>query len=620
MNHHLTTKRQIGINFHMDAPASVKVWAPKARKVCLQIENGKRIDLNRQLFGFWTASSKEIQPGQRYCFEINGNKSYPDPASLSQPDGVNQSSETLDLEKIREIRDKDWRGFPLHELIIYELHVGSFSAEGNFEGATKKLDHLAELGVNTIEIMPVSSFPGNRNWGYDGVFPFSVQNNYGGAFELVKFVNACHKKGFAVILDVVYNHLGPEGNYFNVYGPYFTNKYSNIWGRAINFDDAWCDGVRDFFMENAMMWLRDFHIDGLRLDAVHTIMDDSPKHFVRELSENVQKLNKETGMRHFLVGESDANDSKYITPVKDGGYGLASQWCDEWHHSLHALLTGEKQGYYSDFGQVKQLAKSYRHAFVHDGVFSSFRKKIHGNSTHGIPGSRFVIYTQNHDQTGNRLLGERMSSLVDFESLKLAAAAMIFSPFVPMLFMGEEYAENNPFMFFVDLQNPALKKKIKNGRKREFKNFWNKQVPPDPFDIEVFERSKPDWTKMKEKPHNQMFSFYKECISIRKDNPFMKSCNREHLMVRETSDDKAIVLLYQTRKKGMMVMMNFSDEIINESIPEDDNYRSEMVLYSAHKKWGGSVDDNTKPVKHGTGQTNINLKPKSVVVLKFITG
>jgi len=449
MNTALVEKRSLGINFHENASPTIKVWAPHARSLSLEVGGKSNTPLMRMQYGFWQANCPDVKPGDRYKLKINNKDQFPDPASLSQPDGVHDASEAIDLNVIRSIRDNNWKGISTHDLIIYELHAGTFTSEGTFNALTEKIGYLKELGINAIKIMPVAAFPGNRNWGYDGVFPFTVQASYGGALELAKLVKNCHENGIAVILDVVYNHLGPEGNYLNAFGPYFTGKYQTPWGKAINFDDAWSDGVRQYFLENALMWLRDFHIDGLRLDAVHAIKDFGPKHFLRELSEHVQLLNQKTGSQHFLIGECDLNDTRFINPPNKDGYGLDAQWCDEWHHALHAFLTGEKNGYYADFGKVQHLVNSFNHGYVYNGTYSNHRKKIFGTSTVGLPGEKFVVFTQNHDQVGNRMLGDRLSNMVDFETLKLAAGAMFVSPFVPMLFMGEEYAEDNPFLYFI---------------------------------------------------------------------------------------------------------------------------------------------------------------------------
>ena len=424
----------------------------------------------------------EVNAGDMYMFVVDG-KSYSDPASLSQPEGVHGPSQAVNLNSFI-WTDSQWKGVLPDELIIYELHTGTFSIAGTFDGIAGKIKYLKELGITAIEIMPVAQFPGSRNWGYDGVFPFAVQNSYGGSERLQKLVDACHQENIAVILDVVYNHLGPEGNYLSAFGPYFTDKYKTPWGKALNFDDEWSDEVRRYFVENALMWLRDFHIDGLRLDAVHEIKDFSAKHFLEELKDNTDKLNETSATTHFLIAESDLNDPRVIYPVEKGGYGIDLQWCDDFHHAVHALVTGETFGYYSDFGSIDHLSKSFNNAFVHDGTFSQFRKRTFGNRISDLPGSKFVVFTQNHDQIGNRMLGERMTSLVDHETLKILAAAILTSPYIPLIFMGEEYGETNPFRYFTSHQDKKLARAVRKGREKEFAWISGKVKVPDPQSVD----------------------------------------------------------------------------------------------------------------------------------------
>lgn len=438
-------KRSIGVNFNENNEAEIQVWSPTAEQIAIAFDGGK-INLNKEGHGYWRAKTKKIQPGTRYKILLNNKDQFPDPASLSQPEGVHESSEAIDL-KTFQWTDAQWKNIPLDEYLIYELHTGTFTPEGTFAAIEKKLDHLVSVGITAIEIMPVAQFPGNRNWGYDGVFPFAVQNSYGGAEALQHLVNACHQKEVAVILDVVYNHLGPEGNYLGAFGPYFTGKYKTPWGNAVNFDDAWCDGVRSYFIENALMWFRDFHVDALRLDAVHAIKDLSPVHILREIREYVDELMKTTGRKHYLIVELDLNDNRFINPVSQCGYGMDAQWIDEFHHALRVTATGEQNGYYSDFHGIEHLAKAYKDAYVYDGRFSPHRKKTFGVKTEN-EGKQFVVFSQNHDQIGNSMLGERAGQLVSFEMQKLMAGAIVTSPYLPMFFMGEEWSEPHPFFVF----------------------------------------------------------------------------------------------------------------------------------------------------------------------------
>jgi maltooligosyltrehalose trehalohydrolase len=560
----------------------------------------------------------DVKPGDRYLINVNDENSFPDPASLSQPDGVHKPSACIDLNEIRKIRDERWTGIPLQDLIIYELHVGTFTAEGTFMALQQKLDYLADLGINAIEIMPVAAFPGSRNWGYDGVYPFAVQQSYGGAFEFAKLIKACHQKGIAVILDVVYNHLGPEGNYLNAFGPYFTDKYKTPWGTAVNFDDAGCDGVRHYFLENALMWLRDFHIDGLRLDAVHAIKDFSPKHILQEMSEEVVKLNQKSRAQRFLIAECDLNDIRFINPLQEGGYGLDAQWCDEWHHVIHALMTGERQGYYADFGSLQQLVKAFNHAWVYDGNYSSYREKKFGTSTDGQPGQRFVVFIQNHDQVGNRMNGDRLSALLDFESLKLAAGAMFASPFVPLLFMGEEYAEDSPFQYFVSHGDKELLSLVRGGRKDEFREFMKHAEPPDPAAEETFERSKLKWDFQEDGSKQKMLAYYKKLIALRKEEPLLRSGNRDRIQATEVDGKQTIMLVRENNNERLVALMNFDVHDATIEIPLLNAATAQVLIYSAHEMWGGKVNHHTNPLTKTDQAFTANIAGKSFILIRLI--
>jgi maltooligosyltrehalose trehalohydrolase len=509
-------------------------------------------------FGYWSLQLEE-------CFtrtfginiRLTKKKYFPDPASLSQPDGVHEASEVIDLKDF-EWTDPNWKNIPLKEMIQYELHTGTFTPEGTFAGIRSKLGYLKELGVNAIEILPVSQFSGKRNWGYDGVYPFAVQNSYGGAKELMKLVNESHNLGIAVILDVVYNHFGPEGNYVGNFGHYFSGKYSTPWGDPINFDGPYSDGVRNYVIQNALMWCRDFHIDGLRLDAVHAIFDFSARHIMQELAENLNNLSVQTGRRHYLIAESHLNDVRYISPVSKGGYGLHAQWSDDFHHAVHTLTTGENKSYYMDFGKPEQLSKSIKEAFVFDGQYSEFRKKSYGNSTKNNPGEQFVIFNQNHDQVGNRLFGDRLISMTDFETAKVIAGAMFVSPNVPMLFMGEEYGERNPFYYFVSHLSPELNRLVREGRKREFKDFYNETADvPNADDPEAFDTSKLSWNIENDAEKSAMFRFYKELIKLRKEHPVLKETDKNNLKISE--DGRFFTLERGQGENRVVVFLNFEE-------------------------------------------------------------
>ncbi|MGB7843493.1 MAG: malto-oligosyltrehalose trehalohydrolase, partial [Salinimicrobium sp.] len=387
-------KKKIGAEFLKNRDSRFLVWSPLAESVDLIIKGEKEpVPLIKDRDGYWETETEAIQPGGLYQFRLNGKDDFPDPASKYQPHGVHSWSQLIDPFSFQ-WQDSAWKGRELDDMIIYELHVGAFTPKGTFEAVIDKLDHLEELGVNTLELMPIAQFPGDRNWGYDGVYPFAPQDSYGGTEGLKKLINACHKRNFSVLLDVVYNHFGPEGNYISQYGPYFTDKYHTPWGSAINFDDEYSDQVRNHFIQNALMWLEEFHFDGLRLDAIHEIIDRGAKHFLKELSEEVDALEENIGRRLTLIAESDLNDIRIIKPYEKGGYGLEGQWVDDFHHSVHTLLTGEDAGYYKDYGTIEVLAKSFRQAFVYDGMYSAFRKKTVGNSPKGLPKSHFVVCIQ----------------------------------------------------------------------------------------------------------------------------------------------------------------------------------------------------------------------------------
>ncbi|HVF97794.1 MAG TPA: malto-oligosyltrehalose trehalohydrolase, partial [Flavisolibacter sp.] len=505
-------KRTIGVNLNEGENATVTVWAPLAKSVALVADN-KNLSLTRGDFGYWQAAAEGFREGTRYKISIDGNDALPDPTSLSQPDGVHGESEVVSLEGFQ-WSNSSWQNHSLEDYIIYELHTGTFTSKGTFASLEEKLDHLKDLGITAIEIMPVAQFPGERNWGYDGVLPFAVQNSYGGAKGLQRLVDACHQKGLAVILDVVYNHLGPEGAYLGAFGPYFTNKYNTPWGGAVNFDDAWSDGVRRFFIENALMWFRDFRIDALRLDAVHAIKDFSPVHILKEIKLRVDELMRHTGQRHYLIAELDLNDTKYIQPVNQGGYGMDGQWIDEFHHALRVTTSNEKTGYYSDFSGIEHLAKAYKDAYVYDGQWSAHRNKAFGVKATEADGRQFVVFSQNHDQVGNRMLGERTSQLVSFEMQKVLAAAVIVSPYIPMLFMGEEWSEPHPFQYFVSHGDEALCQAVRKGRKEEFAAFHLEGEAPDPVAEATFNHSKLQWHLATEGKHKQMLDYYKTLLSL----------------------------------------------------------------------------------------------------------
>ena len=550
----------IGAHFHAGKGTSFCVWAPFAKKVEVILHSGEErsIPLEKNDHGYWKGRSEMAKPGTRYIFRLNGELDRPDPASRSQPDGVHAASEVIDHGHFN-WTDQEWKGMPLRKMIIYELHVGTFTDQGTFDGVIEKLPELLDLGITAIELMPVAQFPGDRNWGYDGVYPFAVQNSYGGVEGLKRLVDACHRNGIAVVLDVVYNHLGPEGNYLNDFGPYFTDKYKTPWGRAVNFDDAHSDHVRNFFIRNALMWLREFHIDALRLDAVHAILDTSAKHFLQELHEHKQQLEQETGRHHVLIAESDLSDRRLIDPIEKGGYGLEGQWMDDLHHSIHTLLTGEREGYYRDFGTPDHLLKALQHSFVFNGTYSEYRERTIGTDASDVPADRFVVCIQNHDQIGNRMLGERLGQLIDREMLKVAAGIYILSPYVPLLFMGEEYGEDAPFLYFVSHGDKELMEAVRKGRREEFRSFSWKGEAPDPGAQETFDRSKLTRTFNSDPRKRELREFYKRLIEMKKTHPALVNADKAHLEVHFTNDNTVLHMLHTGARPHLYAIFNLSD-------------------------------------------------------------
>ncbi len=491
--------------------------------------------------GYFQVELEQVAPNSQYIFRLHGNGGElerPDPASRFQPDGVHDASEILPVDF--DWQDHNWHGLPLSAWIIYELHVGTFTPQGTFDAIIDRLDELKDLGITAVELMPVAQFPGTRNWGYDGVYPFAVQNSYGGPAGLKRLVNACHCKGLAVILDVVYNHLGPEGNYLRDFGPYFTDFYHTPWGQAINFDGPFNEGVRRFFIENALHWITEFHVDGLRLDAVHAIVDFSARTFLEELAAAVRQTAEQLNRHIFCIAESDLNDTRVIRPVQNGGYNLDAQWNDDFHHALHALLTGEQQGYYQDFGRLEDLARALANGYVYTGQYSRYRRRRHGNFSGNLPACQFVVFAQNHDQIGNRMLGERLIQLAGFEKAKLAAALVLLSPYIPLLFMGEEYGESAPFTYFVSHTDPALVEAVRRGRREEFAAFGWKEEPPDPQDETTFDQAKLNWALRRKSRHGTMLAYYRELIGLRQNIRSLRRLERRSMRIM--ADEAGLML------------------------------------------------------------------------------
>jgi maltooligosyltrehalose trehalohydrolase len=565
-----------------------RVWAPAVSSVEVIIvgPSGRSMPLDDSGDGYFSATADNIPSGSLYRYRLNGEKERPDPASRFQPQDVHGPSQVID--DFFPWEDSHWAGWPLQRAVFYELHVGTFTRDGTFDAIVPHIAELKELGVTAIEVMPVAQFPGSRNWGYDGVLPFAVQNSYGGPQGFKRLVNACHKIGLAVVLDVVYNHLGPEGNYLADFGPYFTDRYKTPWGPALNFDGPESDHVRRYFIANAVYWITEFHVDGLRLDAVHAILDHSPYTFLEQLADEVKQQATALGRQVLLIPESAANDARLIRGRKLGGYGFDAQWNDDFHHALRGVLTGERSGYYQDYGEFGQLVKAFREGFVYSGEYSAFRRHRHGTSTKDIPAERFVVFAQNHDQVGNRMLGERLSQLVSFEALKLAAAAVILSPFIPLLFMGEEYGEEAPFQYFISHGDGGLIDAVRHGRRLEFAAFGWPGEPPDPQDEKTFLRAKLNHQLKREGKYRALRDFYRELLRLRNELAPLARLSKETCEVRGCESDRVLVLRRGSGREIVTAIFNFNAAPVSLAAP------------MATGRWRKALD-STEPRWHGIG-------------------
>ena len=602
---------RLGANRLADGRWEFLLWAPNARSVSLHLlHNGELLAMAPLSRGYFHRTVENLEPGTRYFLQLDGARDLPDPASRFQPEGVHGPSEVVDLNQFQ-WTDQNWHGRTLERSIFYEIHVGTYTAQGTFDALIPHIPELVELGITTVELMPVAQFPGSRNWGYDGVYPFAPQNSYGGPKALERFVNAAHEHGLSVALDVVYNHLGPEGNYLNAYGPYFTDRYRTPWGQALNFDGAGSDEVRRFFIENALYWLENYHFDALRLDAVHGIFDFSARHFLTEIKSAVRDLSKRLGKLIHCIAESDLNDSRLLLNHEQGGYDLDAQWSDDFHHSVHRLLTGEDRGYYADFEGIGPLAATLRDGWYYKGQYSHYRQRHHGNSPRGIAASQVVVCNQNHDQVGNRAAGERLSSLVNFESLKLAAGITLLSPFVPLLFMGEEYGETAPFQYFTSHGDPELVEAVRRGRREEFAAFgWEaEKAVPDPQDESTFLRSKPDHSRKSEEPHRTLWRLYQNLIRTRREYDLGDPAPRS---VREIGDS-ALLVLRQAERSQQLMIFNFGKSPMPLNLPDIPGpWR--MVMNSADASPNSPGYD--LPDKIRLNADGLELSPYSFMVME----
>lgn len=530
-----------------------EVWAPKAEKIDVETK-GKRYPMSQGDRGWWRVGVPAAEGGTRYCFRVNeGETALPDPRSQFQPEGIHGLSELIDHSKFP-WTDTKWQPAPLASALIYEIHVGTFTDEGTFLSAIERLDYLADLGVTHVEVMPVNEFSGSWGWGYDGVDIYAPHHRYGTPDDFKRFIDACHQRGLAVLLDVVYNHFGPAGNYLSQFGNYLTDRHKTPWGDAVNLDGPGSHEVRKFFYDNAKMWLRDYHIDGLRLDAVHAFVDSSAFHFLENLSFEVKTLGARLGKYKVLIAESELNDPRLIMAREAHGYGLDAQWADDLHHTIHTVLTGELNGYYEDYGSLSALAKSLRTPYVFDGTYSPHRERNHGRPPIGLNGHHFVVCIQNHDQVGNRAQGDRLSHLVSKGNQKIAAALLLTSPYVPLLFQGEEFAASTPFQYFSQHEDPDLGRAVSEGRRSEFKAFgWSPEQVPDPQLRETFEHSKLNWEEIDEGEHREILDWYRQLIALRRD---LGLRDGELSRVRVNFDEEAKWL---TMKRGWVeVAVNFA--------------------------------------------------------------
>jgi maltooligosyltrehalose trehalohydrolase len=543
------------------------VWAPRAKKVSVKVADGLHEMSGPDERGWWKAAVEGAGPGSDYGFRIDDDPGiYPDPRSAWQPNGVHGYSRVYD-HKAFAWQDERWRAPPLASAVMYEMHVGTFTAEGTFDAAIGRLDYLCELGVTHLELMPVAAYPGDRGWGYDGVQLFAVTDNYGGPDGLKRFVNACHLRGLAVVLDVVYNHFGPVGNYAEKFGPYLTGRHCTPWGDAVNFEGPGSDEVRRFFCDNAIMWMRDYHIDGLRLDAVHEFVDRSAVNFMEQLSAEIDVLAATLGGRLVLIAESDLNDPRIVRPREVGGFGMDAQWSDDFHHALFTLLHVEENGggYYADFGTFEKLVKSLTRVFIFDGAYSKYRRRHHGRPVDGLSAHHFICFIQNHDQVGNRATGDRLEQIVGMDRAKVAVGLVLTAPFVPLLFQGEEYAAATPFLYFADHEDLEMARAVSAGRKREFAAFGFDELQiPDPEAPETFERSKLNWTEPGEGQHAEMLDWVRALIHLRRKSVSLNDGDLGHMSVNYDEAKRWLAM----DRGGVRVVLNLGEDVASFDVPE----------------------------------------------------
>jgi maltooligosyltrehalose trehalohydrolase len=548
-----------------------RVWAPEKTTMTLRLLSRSQADtliaLQKDDRGYFTVFAKGVTAGDRYYYIPDGGRQYPDPCSHYQPEGVHGPSCVVDHFHFQ-WKDHAWNGKPLAAHIFYEIHVGTFTAEGTFDAIIPRLDDLVALGITAIELMPVAECPGDRNWGYDGVFLFAVQHNYGGPDGLKQLVDACHRKGIAVFLDVVYNHLGAEGNCVGAFGPYFSTTYITPWGKALNLDGPWSDGVREFLLANVLFWARHYHLDGLRLDAVHEIYDRNARTIWDDLHIAVRDWTVESGRSFHLIAESDSNDPRTVESAATGGRGFHAQWLDDFHHALYVLLDPEGRQHYIDYGELRQLAKAYTDGFVYTGEYSRFRCRTHGAPSTGLSGEQFVVFNQNHDLPGNRPDGARLSALLDTDRLKLAAAAVLLSPYLPLLFMGEEYGDNSPFYFFSDYHHPQIAAALREQRQQQFADFNWKIEAPDPQQPSTFLDCILKWGQRHEPGHRELLQWYRQLITLRRTHPLLTDLSRQYLRADLLGTTGLAICRHSAdRQLQLLTLFNFSAAELTTVIP-----------------------------------------------------
>ena len=574
------------------------VWAPIPQRVCLDLD-GRLHPMFRSDDGWWRANVP-TGPGSRYGFVLDDDPTVlPDPRSPRQPDGVHERSQLWEPDQA-DWTDAQWGGRSIAGAVIYELHTGTFTPEGTLDAAIGKLDYLVDLGVDFVEPMPVNAFAGTHGWGYDGVLWYAVHEPYGGPKALVRFVDACHARGLGVLIDVVFNHLGPSGNYLPRFGPYLSSA-TNTWGQVLNLCGPDSDQVRRYILDCALRWMRDFHADGLRLDAVHALVDPTAIHILEELSAETDALSEQLGRPLSLVAESDLNDPRLITRRDRGGYGLTAQWDDDIHHAIHAAVTGERQSYYADFGSLETLATTLQNGFFHAASYSSFRRRRHGRPLNkfDIPATRLMAYTCTHDQVGNRALGDRPSQSLDFGQLAVSAALALASPYTSMLFMGEEWGSSQPFQFFTSYPDPELAAATAEGRKREFAAFdWDPDTIPDPQDPQTFLQSKLDWDEVDVGDHGRLLGIYRSLIAMRRKETDLADPWLENLLVDFDEEHRWIAL----HRGSLSVMCNIGPDKVRVPVTGD------VVLASGEPRFD---DDATVLEGHSFAILRTRWRPRS---------